>query len=321
MRILITGMGGELGSRVAQILEDDASIEEIAGLDFVPPRRRLRRSRFRRFDLFALDDLADFVTEVDPHVVVHLGVYEPHARSSPAGAVERTSNTTVAVLGAAARTGNLRHVVVRSGIEVYGRRRGSPSVPDEFVPPDPTDRFGRICLDVEQAATGLGRRLQIPITTLRLAPIVGSHLPSPLGRLLRLPVVPVSAVADPPFCMVHGEDAAQVFALAARGDRGGVLNVVAPGAATPWQAVRLGGRLPFPVVGPGWQVARRMAEFAGAPIPAHVIELLRRGRSADGARARPILGLHELRDAQSILGELFEWASVTPITDAKANVA
>ena len=32
----------------------------------------------------------------------------------------------------------------------------------------------------------------------------------------------------------------------------GPLNIVGPGAATPWQAVRLGGRVPLPVVGPMW---------------------------------------------------------------------
>lgn len=321
MRAFITGMGGELGSRVAQLLEDDPQFDEVAGLDFVPPRRRLRRSRFRRLDLSRLDAVADFVAEVEPDLVLHLGVYEPHARSSPVGAVERTTNSTVAVLGAAARTGRLRHIVVRGGIEVYGRGRGRPSVPDEFVPPDPTSRFGRICLEAEQVAAGIGRRLQIPVTTLRLAPVVGSHLPSPLGRLLRLPVVPLSAIADPPFCMLHLEDAARAFAVVARGDRGGILNVVGPGAATPWQAVRLGGRIPFPVVGPAWELARRTAELAGAPVPSHVVELLRRGRTADGARALNVLGLHDMRDAQSILSELFEWASVTPISEAREEVA
>lgn len=321
MRVLITGMGGELGSRVAQLLEADPQFEDVVGIDFVPPRRRLRRSRFRRLELSHLDAVADFVAEAAPELVLHLGVYEPHARSSPLGAAERSTNTTVAVLGAAARTGSLRHVVVRSGIEVYGRGRGRPSVPDEFVPPDPTSRFGRICLEAEQAAAVIGRRLQIPVTILRLAPIVGSHLPSPLGRLLRLPVVPVSAVADPPFCMLHGEDASRAFATVARGDRGGVLNVVAPGAATPWQAVRLGGRVPLPVLGPGWRLARRTAEVAGAPVPSHVAELLRRGRTADGARALGVLGLHDMRSAQAILGELFEWASVTPIADAREAVA
>lgn len=321
MRVLITGMGGELGSRVAQLLEEDAEVEDIAGIDFVPPRRRLRRARFSRLDLAQLPAVAEFVTGVNPEVVVHLGVYEPHARSSPTGAAERTLNTTTAVLGAAARTGSLRHIVVRSGIEVYARGRREPTVPDEFVPPDPASRFGRICIEAEQGSNALGRSLQIPVTTLRLAPIVGSHTPSPLGRLLRLPVVPVSAIADPPFCMLHGEDAARAFAQVARGDRGGVLNLVAPGAATPWQAVRLGGRIPLPVLGPGWRFAARAAEVAGAPVPGHVLELLRRGRTADGSRARTVLGLHEMRDAQSILAELFEWASVTPLSDRREAVA
>lgn len=314
MKVLISGMGGELGSRVAQLLEERGDIDEIHGLDFVPPRRRLRRSHFRRLDLAQHETVADFVTEVSPEVVVHLGIYEPHARSSPAGASGRSRTATVAVLGAAGRTGALRHIVVRSGIEVYGRGRGMPTVPDELVPPEPNSRFGRICLEAEGLAASVGRRLDIPVTALRLAPIVGSHTPSPLGRLVRLPVVPVSAVSDPPFCMVHGEDAARAFAAVTAGDRGGPLNVVAPGAARPWQAVRLGGRLPLPVAGrPGWTFARRAAELAGAPIPGHVEQLLRGGRSADGSRAVDVLGLSDMKDAQAILVELFEWASVTEI--------
>ncbi len=189
-------------------------------------------------------------------------------------------------------------------------------VPDELVPPDPSSRFGRICLDAERLAVGLGRRLDIPVTALRLAPIVGSHTPSPLGRLLRLPAVPVSAFADPPFCMVHGEDAARAFVNATRGDRGGPLNVVAPGAATPWQAVRLGGR-----PGPAWRFARRVAEVVGAPVPGHVVELLRRGRAADGSRAIDVLDLPDMQSAQQILTELFEWASVTPLHSGREEVA
>lgn len=321
MRVLVAGMGGELGSRIAQLLEERSDVSEIAGLDFVPPRRRLRRSVFRRFDLGNLEAVAEFVEECTPEVVVHAGIYEPNARSSPSHAVERSTNTTVAVLGAAARAGALRHIIVRSGIEVYPRGRGQPMVPDEMVPPDPGSGFGRICLEAERLAVSTGRRLDIPVTALRLAPVVGSHLPSPLGRLLRLPVVPVAALSDPPFTMLHGEDAARAFAQATRGDRGGPLNVVGPGAATPWQAVRLGGRVPLPVVGPSWVFARRAAEFAGAPIPGHVLELLTRGRAADGTRAVEVLGLGDLKTAHEILAELFEWASVTPLRDRAEEVA
>lgn len=321
MRVLITGMGGELGSRIAQMLEERSDVSDVVGLDFVPPRRRLRRSTFRRLDLGDLDTVTAFVEEAAPEVVVHAGIYEPNARSSPSGAHERSANTTIAVLGAAARTGALRHIVLRSGIEVYGRGRTRPMVPDELVPPDPGSLFGRICLEAERLAAGLGRRLDIPVTALRLAPIVGSHTPSPLGRLLRLPAVPVSALADPPFCMVHGEDAARAFVNATSGDRGGPLNVVAPGAATPWQAVRLGGRVPVPVFGLAWRFARGAAEVVGAPVPGHVAELLRRGRAADGSRAVAVLDLPDMKNAPEILTELFEWASVTPLHGGREEVA
>jgi hypothetical protein len=36
-------------------------------------------------------------------------------------------------------------------------------------------------------------------------------------------------------------------------------------------------------------VARALAAAAGAPLPDHHLELLRRGRTADGARARDVL--------------------------------
>ncbi len=39
--------------------------------------------------------------------------------------------------------------VLRSGIEVYGRRRGTPSVPDEHVRVDPTTGFGHTLLKTE----------------------------------------------------------------------------------------------------------------------------------------------------------------------------
>ena len=35
--VLVTGMGGELGTRVAQLLEEEPSVTDIVGVDFVPP--------------------------------------------------------------------------------------------------------------------------------------------------------------------------------------------------------------------------------------------------------------------------------------------
>jgi len=313
VRVLVTGMGGELGTRVTQLLEERSEVREIVGVDFVPPRRRLRRSEFRRIDPRDRERLVAFVTEVAPTAVAHLGVYEPHSRMSPREAVERTEACTVGALGAAARTGQLERIALRSGVEVYGRTRGLPAVPDEGADLAPGSAFGRSCLEVEALAAGLGRRHGARVAALRMAPVVGAHVPSPLGRLLRLPVVPVPAFADPAFSLLHLEDASLSLVEALCVGYDGPLNVVGPGAATPWQAVRLGGRVPLPVAGPAWRGACRLAELAGAPVPAHVLELMRRGRTADGSRISDELGLHDLRATQEVCAELYEWGTVTAL--------
>lgn len=312
MRVLVTGMGGHLGTRVAQLLEERPDVDAVAGCDFVPPRRRLRRATFTRIDPRDRERLVGFVRDFAPTAVAHFGVYEPGARLGLRAAVSATENCTVNALGAAARAGALGCVVVRSGLEVYGRGRRLAEVPDEQSPLGPSTPFGRALLDVEAHGADLARRHGIPVAALRLAPVAGSRAPSPLGRLLRLPAVPVPALADPPFQLLHTDDAAaaMVTALVRRAE--GAFNVVGPGAASPWQAVGLGRRVPVPTAGPGWRVASRVAEIAGAPVPDHVLELMRRGRVADDGRARRELGLTGLIPTQQVLADLFAWASVTP---------
>src|ERR1700682_5083208 len=131
MRVLVTGMGGHLGTRAAQMLESRDDVEAVAGCDFVPPRRRLQRAIFKRIDPADRDKLVAFVTDFAPTAVVHFGVYEPAARMGARRAQESTEACTVAALGAAARAGALERVVLRSGLEVYGRGRGAPLNPDE----------------------------------------------------------------------------------------------------------------------------------------------------------------------------------------------
>jgi UDP-glucose 4-epimerase len=320
-RVLVTGMGGELGTRVAQLLEQRSWADDVVGVDFVPPRRRLRRATFRRIDPRDRDRMAEFVQDYAPTIVAHFGVYEPSSRMTPASAAERTELSTVAALSAAARAGALEYVVVRSGLEVYGPRTVRVSVPDESIMPAPRTPFGVSLLQVEGIASGVGIRNEVQVCALRYAPVVGSHVPSPLGRLLRLPVVPVAAFSDPPFSLLHPDDAADAMVAAIERRAEGPINVVGPGAATPWQAVLLGGRVPVPTLPPLWPSMARIAELAGAAIAPHVIELLRYGRTGLGDRAYSALGLGSLHSTQQILRELFDWADVVPIATAREDVA
>lgn len=311
-------MGGELGTRVVNLLEERDDVSAIAGLDADPPRRRIRRTDFHRVDPRDRARAATVVADFAPTAVVHLGVYEPNARAGPTSARHRTAAGADSVLGAAASAGALDRIVVRSGLEVYGRRRGAATRPDESVAPSPSSPFGRSLLQVEEVAVAAGRRAGVPVTCLRFAPLVGPHFPSPLGRYLRLPVVPVSALSDLPFSLLHQEDAAIATVAALDASHDGALNVVGGGAVTASQAARLGGRLPLPIAGPAWSVAKVATELLGAPLPDHTRELLVRGRTADGAEAARALGVAPAFSTLEVVKELYEWAAVLylPVPEA-----
>lgn len=318
-RVLITGLGGALGTTLARRLELDDSIESIVGVDLYPPRRRLFRSEFHRVDPRDDEGMRRVIAAAAPTVLAHLGVYEPYSRSSPASAEERTAAGTCTAVSAAVAAGSLEHVVARSGIEVYGRRRGAPLRPDELVEPDPTTAFGRSLLEVEQQCRRGGAIAEVPVTALRFATIVGPHIPSPLGRVLRLPAVPFAALSDPAFSVVHTDDVAGAFvaAIAARYD--GPVNIVGPGAVTASQAARLGGRIPVPVLGlAAWYGAKALSELVGAPVPDHVKELLVRGRTADGSLAHEVLGFRPEHSTPQVVRHLQEWGGVTYLPTPRA---
>lgn len=313
MRVFVSGLGGELAVRTANLLAAEAGVEAVWGLDLDPPRRRLHADvAFHRIDPRDRDRVVALVRELAPTVVVHLGVYEPHARTGPALAAELNHLGTLHVVGAAADAGGLERVVVRSGTEVYGRARGAATRPDESVPPAPTSPFGRQLLDVERLCVAAGEVAGgAPVTRLRLAPVTGAAIPTPLGRYLRLPAVAVPALADPTFALLHQTDAADALAAAVRHGPDAPVNVVGPGASTPLRAVRLGGRVPVPVAGPPWVLAALAAELLGAPLPGHVRELLTRGRVADGSSCRELLGVEPGWSTVDVVRDVYEWAEVT----------
>ncbi|HEY0520627.1 MAG TPA: NAD-dependent epimerase/dehydratase family protein [Ilumatobacteraceae bacterium] len=317
-RVLVSGMGGELGSLVASRLEAESWVGSILGIDVDPPRRRLRRSEFHLIDPADRERIVDVVTAFDPHVLVHLAVWEPDARAGTTLAKRLTREAATSIVGAAAECPSLEAIVVRSGIEIYGRGRGSLTRPDEDAPIRPTSEYGRMVADIEATANTVGARVGVAVSALRLAPVLGPHVPSPLGRILRQSVVPFSLLADSPFTVILDSDAANAFVAAAAQQLVGPLNVVAPGAITTMQAIRRGRRLPLPLVGPEWRFIRQVSFMLGAPMPEHVMELIHRGRLADGRRLMSTLGVAPHVTTHDVIDRLFEWEAIVRIAPRTA---
>jgi UDP-glucose 4-epimerase len=313
-------MGGELGTRVVNQFEHDPAITDICGIDAYPPRRRIHRVAYHRIDTRDRRKAVAVVRDFDPEVIVHLGVYEPNARVDATTARLGTAASAVSVLGAASSCPSLRAIVIRSGIAVYGRRRGAPSRPDELAPVDPTTPFGQSLHHLEQVAREAGQAAGVPVALVRCATIVGPSFPSPVGRYLRLPAVAVSPWAELPFSLLHQEDAADAFVAAAWAAHDGPLNVGGSGAVTATQAALVGRRVPLPVVGPGWWWAAKAAELLGAPLPPHAREVLVRGGVLDTGLGHRVLGI-DPRPTREVLDQLYRWETVArvPAADRRAR--
>lgn len=314
-------MGGELGSLVAAKLEAEPWVGALVGIDVDPPRRRLRKAEFHLLLPSQRERIVEVVTKFNPHVVINLSVWEPDARTGLAHARQFTADATTAVIGAAAECPALEGMVVRSGIEIYGRELDAPTRPDEAAPLHPTSDYGHMLANIERQARDVGRRVGISVGKLRLAPVLGKHVPSPLGRLLRQPAVPFSVLADSPFAVIEDGDAARAFVAAAACRLDEPVNIVAPGAITTLQAIMRGKRIPIPMVGPEWRVAARLSHVLGAPIPDHVVELMHRGRLADGAKAAEVLGFTPALTTPEVVDHLYAWESVVRIGSIKEAVA
>jgi len=317
-RVLVSGMGGDLGSRVSVLLEREDWVGQLVGLDVDPPRRRLHRAEFHLITATDHDRIVDLITTFNPHVVVHIAVWEPYSRATPALARQLTDDAATSILGAAAECRALESVILRSGIEVYGRARGAPTRPDESADVEPTSDYGRMLASIEKTAAAIGRRVGVTIGPVRTATVLGPHVPSPLGRLLRMPVVPFSVLADPPFAVVEDTEAARAMVAAARRRLAEPVNVVANGAITALQAARRGRRVPYPLVGPDWFVARRLSAILGAPIPDHIVETLHRGRLADNSRMGELLGFQAEATTVDIVDKLYAWPSVVRVPARRA---
>lgn len=309
-RVFISGVGGELGTLTASLLEEEEWAGEIGGIDADPPRRRLARTRYHRISPHEHDRIVDTILDFDPHVLVHVGVWEPHSRAAPRAAATLTDQAATSILGAAAECPSLESVVLRSGVEIYGRARGALTRPTERAPLQPTSEWGHTLAAIERTAASVAARVGVTVGAVRLAPVLGRHIPSPLGRLLRMPVVPYGLLSDPPFAVIDQFDAARALVAAARYQLSEPVNVVAPGAITPSQAIRRGRRIPLGLLGPGWSLVGPTSHLFGAPIPDHVAELLTRGRLADNSRMEELLGVTPETGTVEIIEQVYEWPDV-----------
>lgn len=291
-RIMITGLAGYWGTRLALRLEQDPRYELILGVDTqVPTAGQFSRTEFLGLDVKS-PMLLDVLTAQRIDTVVHLNIV--HSRDK-----ERMLDNNVLgtrhVLAACAEVG-VKKLVLKSSTGVYGALADNPNFLPESWPlrGRPYHPYFRSYVEVEKYASEfLGRHPDLKLSILRFASILGPTADTALSRYLRDRMVPTILGFDPLYQVTHEEDVLGAFCRAVETDFHGPVNVAGDGVLYLHRIIRMAGRTPLPIVtGLSFPILNTLASLPLVPLPPIEIDYLRYLWVADTAKMRTEFGFH-----------------------------
>lgn len=321
MRIFITGLGSDLGTRIAQQLESENEVDSIAGVDMYPPRRYLLRTKFIRAHFDDQRRISETIATFNPDVIINFGVYEPGARLNKTKAQLASIACANGIANAIERIDRDVKIISRSSIVAYGFSNPR-NIYDETSPLNPDTPYGYICRDVEKILT----KASPTTTVIRTAPEIDAHVPHPIARLLLLPALPIELrlpfSTDIGFPVISPRDVVELFIKQALSSstKGAVLHGVCSSNATMTQAARIGKRIPIFVSGIGYEVVKRLSYLAGAPIDEHIEMLIRRGMTIDSTSTRMRHNITSQDSPTEVLTNLYEGDRRSTVTFKPSEV-
>jgi UDP-glucose 4-epimerase len=292
-RVLITGVSGPLGSRVAQRLAADPHIEHVVGIDTrTPPAPLADRITYVEADLRRGADLARTLKAAAPHVVVHHDIVQfPEPGRSARALHDLNVIGTLQLLAACGDVPGLRALVVRGSASIYGSAADAPAFFTEDLARGATlrTRFQRDVGELERLVEAFARRHPAVIcTVLRLQPVIGATVDTPIMQLFRAPVVPTFLGFDPRLQLLLDEDAVGAVAAAVAVPVRGAVNVAGDGTVSLARSLRRLGKPGLPIASTLYAPTVAALARAGLvpPLGEDVIRYLRNGRGVDTTRMR-----------------------------------
>lgn len=295
-RVLITGVANPFGARLAHRLAADPGVARVVGVDTRPVDPALAE----RIDVLAADlrsaELPALVRAAAVDTVVHNDIVQFPEPGRPRASLHDINVIgTLQLLTVCDGLASLRAIVVRGSAAIYGSEPAAPA----FFTEDDADRFPlrtRFQRDIGELERLVGafarRHPAVVCTVLRLQPVVGRDLDTPVNRLLRAPVVPTVLGYDPRVQVLDADDAVGTLRRAVLHPVRGPVNVAADGVVSLSRGLRHARRPALPIAAPLWGPlvggARRVA--GQPPLPDEIGRYLRFGRGVDTARMRGELG-------------------------------
>jgi UDP-glucose 4-epimerase len=319
--VLVTGVSGYLGSRVAGRLSADPGVERIIGVDTMPPTRAdlelLGRTEFVRADIRS-PLIAKVIKQAEVDTVVHAAITaNPHSAGGRTPMKELNVIGTMQLLAACQKSTTVRRFVLKSTTAVYGASPRDPAVFTEDLPAKalPRSGYGKDAVEVESYVRGFGRRRpDIAVTVLRFANFVGPQVDTTLTRYFALPILPTALGRDPRLQVVHEADAVEVARRASLSDIPGVFNVAGGGALLLSQAVRRAGRIGVPLIGPAVSLAGSALRRLGlADVTPDQLQFLYFGRVVDITKLIDEFGYEPAFTTEQAFDSFITQAGIQPV--------
>ncbi len=293
-KVLITGVSGFLGLRLAKRLEDDEDTESIVGVDLGEPPVDVKGLDFVRADIRS-PLIARVLESTGVDTLIHTNITSRPSRLGGRSQMKENNVIgTMQLLAAAQRSESIKKVVMKSSSAVYGSSPKEPSVirEDHALNQVELSGYGKDCADAETYARDFGRRRKdVELVILRTQNVVGPTVRTNITDYLSLPVVPTAWGYDPRLQLLHEEDAVEALYLSMAPETRGIFNVGAEGVVYLSQALRLLGRVQLPLPLPTAQLtAGLLRRFGLVDFPMDQLRVILFGRVVSTRRAQERLG-------------------------------
>ena len=305
MPVLITGICGRLGRRLARALHRERSV---IGIDRRTFRGRPKDIQHDPFDMRRAKT-RDMFRAHSVAAVVHLGVMHNPRESS---AEHHTWNVVgfQKLIEYVAQYG-VRKLVVLSTAATYGPRPDNPQFLSEDAPLLGSANYSglRDLIEVDMLAQSFfWKHPDVETVILRPVHILGSVHNGP-SNYLRLPRVPTLLGFDPMLQVIHEDDLTHAIRLALKPGVRGIFNLAGPPPLPLSKLIDLTGRprIPLPHL-VAEAVVKRLWSLRATSFPAPELAHLRYVCMVDDRRARETLGFSPRYDAKAAVEAVFESA-------------
>ena len=236
MRIVVTGVAGSVGSRVADLLVADDNMQ-VVGIDRIAaPTDGLAGHHVGDLRAIDLDEIFE-----GADVVVHLA--SAYGSNEFVDASRHDTRAAQLTLDAAARAG-VNQVVLLSSAMVYGARAENPIPLTEHAPVRPNAlAFAENKATIERLGREWASATGGKLTVLRPSTAVAHGGSSWVAKSMQL-AAGLGSDSDPPLQFLHLDDLAHAVEVLVRTHADGVFNVAPDGWVRAEEVRSLSGRAP-----------------------------------------------------------------------------